>query len=144
MIKRNKRGQFVKGIHPATEFKKGDSKLENAYTFPNGSTHPNWVGGKTNHSGGYINVRLSILPESKQSFFEPMFSNNGACLEHRLVVALYLNRALSSKESVHHINGIKKDNRLENLYLFKSESEHQLCEWSSDKANLISNLSYLR
>ena len=45
------------------------------------------------------------------------------CFEHRYVMEQHLGRKLSRNECVHHINGDRRDNRIENLEVI-SRSEH--------------------
>ncbi len=71
-----------------------------------------WKGGRSRTPYGYIQVTLS--PGDP---FMTMAQSRGYVLEHRLVMARQLGRPLLPSESVHHINGIKDDNRPENLEL---------------------------
>jgi hypothetical protein len=54
----------------------------------------------------------------------PNSHKNGYVLEHRYVMSQHLGRSLEKYEDVHHRNGNKKDNRIENLELI-SHSKHQ-------------------
>jgi HNH endonuclease len=76
----------------------------------------NWHGGKRKHSQGYIEIKV---------LDHPYTNNSGYVLEHRLVMEKHLGRYLEQNEVVHHINGIKIDNRIENLELIKNQSEHR-------------------
>jgi uncharacterized protein (DUF1330 family) len=62
---------------------------------------------------GYVLVRV----DQADPIARRMASQQGYVAEHRLLVAHSLGRALLATEQVHHINGQKSDNRLENLEL---------------------------
>lgn len=68
---------------------------------------------------GYLKIPL----DSNDPFY-PMATQKGYILEHRLIVAHHLDRCLQSWEVVHHKNGNKSDNRIENLELFSNNHEH--------------------
>lgn len=78
-----------------------------------------WKGGRYKRPNGYIVLRL--YPED---FYYSMAEKTGCILEHRLVMAKHLGRLLLKTEVVHHINGIRDDNRIENLELMSSRSGH--------------------
>lgn len=48
----------------------------------------------------------------------PNASKRGQILEHKLIMSEHLGRPIAKHETVHHKNGIRHDNRLENLELW--------------------------
>lgn len=74
---------------------------------PSGDKSRLWKGGITIDHGGY---RLITI-------------NKEQIKEHRYVMEQFLERKLKPTEIIHHINGVKTDNRIENLVL-TNQSEH--------------------
>ena len=67
--------------------------------------HWNWKGGKTKIKE-YVYLKVKNHPNRNSGNY---------VAEHRLVMEKKLNRYLTFNEEVHHKNGIKDDNRIENL-----------------------------
>lgn len=77
--------------------------------------HPQWNGGKTYTNEGYVYMRIK---------HHPYANANSSVLEHRLVMEKFLGRYLKPEEVIHHLNEIKDDNRIENLFLFATARDH--------------------
>lgn len=77
-----------------------------------GPGSPLWKGGETEAGRDYLKVYVS-----KKHPFVSMRRSDGCVRTHRWVMANHLNRPLRVDETVHHINGNRRDNRIENLEL---------------------------
>ena len=74
---------------------------------PKGEKNPNWKGGRTKGGGGYIKVLKPEHPRADK--------RDGYVAEHILVWEEAHGKLLPDGWVVHHLNGIKDDNRPSNL-----------------------------
>lgn len=99
-------GFDVKKPYPSDKCIQAVSRAKKGKT---GNLSPAWKGGKYIDKFGYVHIWNSDKRRYER--------------EHRIIMAKHLGRSLFNSEDVHHINGCKSDNRVENLALI-SKSEH--------------------
>ncbi|MBU2061157.1 MAG: HNH endonuclease, partial [Bacteroidetes bacterium] len=112
---------------------KGIMKPNNT-SFKKGQKSWNWKGCSKTGSG-YVEIK-------QPSHFRA--NKRGYVRQHILVAEEALNRFLEPEETIHHINEIRDDNSLENLYLFESVTAHKryhmLLRYNKCKRIVKSNL----
>ena len=74
-----------------------------------GDCNGNWKGGRTYHERGYTMLRIPVHPRAGRGMY---------VFEHILVMEAVLGRYILPDETVHHLNGVRDDNRPENLELW--------------------------
>lgn len=124
-------GTFLKDNPSARNHFKDGAKAWNKGLkgYHSGKRHWKWKGGRRlNKSNGYIEIYTPGHPYTNYKKI---------VYEHRLIMEKHIDRFLYPKERVHHINGIKTDNRIENLQLFPSNSKHvEYHHWLKKNNNL--------
>ena len=106
-------------LHCSRECYHSCTRAGNHLPFPKGSISSaaaRWKGGKIVRRG-YVFVHL---PDHHSIVNTP---NRKYVAEHRLVMEEKLGRNMESYETVHHINGVRDDNRPENLELWSKRSQ---------------------
>lgn len=89
-----------------------------AYLALRGAGNKSYKTGKTTDKSGYV--------ELSGKFGHPNARSKGRIFEHVYLMAEHLGRALTPNENVHHKNGVRDDNRIENLELWtKSQPSGQ-------------------
>lgn len=91
-----------------------------------GSRNPNWRGGRSIASNGYVLIRVGV---------EHHLSDvRGYAYEHRIVAEQKLGRRLRAGELVHHKDEDKQNNHPDNLVVKDGNAEHFLEHRRSGKA----------
>lgn len=99
-------------------FVKNDPRItgENNTNFPGGAVTSMWKGGRHMTVTGYITIT----------------KNKKIVREHRDIMEEYLGRKLEINEDVHHIDGDKTNNHVQNLMVL-TKSEHTKLHWREGK-----------
>lgn len=88
----------------------------------------NWRGGRVKTEHGYILLRVGMEHHLSDC--------RGYAYEHRVMAERKIGRRLKEEEQVHHINGKKDDNRIENLEVYGSTAEHRVVHRKNQENNL--------
>lgn len=92
-----------------------------------GDKNYRWNGGRRKSMNGYSQIRNP---------HHPFCTHDGYVFEHRIIWEQHHNAILLKWADVHHINGIKTDNRIENLEAMM-HYQHTILEATKDMSNRI-------
>ena len=112
-------GHNTRGTHYSYSRKYTKEALRKMSERSSGENNSQYKTGRCIESRGYV---LILCPE------HPHHKHGNYVYEHRFIMEKYLGRYLRPEESIHHLNGNRSDNRVENLKLFSTDSEHAIFE----------------
>jgi len=136
-----KKKKTVKCFYCSQKFVKSHSEIRRSHhDFCSQACFQQYKVGKNHwaYKGGHLSPQgYVVIYIDKQKIFE-----------HRHIMEKNLGRKLKDEEIVHHINGIKKDNRIENLCIMNRSSHTTLHmtldSWSQNYEHCIKCLSQER
>ena len=85
--------------------------------------HPRWNGGKIISDLGYVLVKAPWHPYNRKGYYS----------QHRLIVEANIGRLLEPEEVVHHIDGNKLNNSIDNLSVM-TQREHMMLHQMEKKS----------
>lgn len=104
--------------------KRTEEEKKHLSVINSGKNNHFWKDGRSLSTQGYIEI----------------WTPSGRALEHRHVMENHLGRKLTTKEHVHHLNGDKTDNRIENLRLIGIREHghiHSMQRWHGTAVDTI-------
>lgn len=132
--------KYIDRIKSKIDFKTRVGKKLNQ----SGPNNDSWKGGKIKLSG-YVSIKSPGHPRGRGG-------NRGYVMEHILVMEAYIGRYIvfhgrqhPDNEVVHHINGVRNDNRLENLVLMLSREHsflHGNQKWARGITDVTNGIDY--
>lgn len=140
-------GSWSKGLNAAgLEVKKpmiSELCRTNMIKAHKGKTSFAWKGGRHLDNNGYVMVWNPTHPNAKGG------RDKSYVAEHRMIMSNHLGRPLLKSEQVHHKNGDRADNRIENLELWStSQPSGQRIEdklkWAKDFINIYENPNLIK
>ena len=121
-------------------YKTKEMEFKNRSIANSGENSYRWKGGKRITNKGYVLILRKEHPRA--------VINSGYVFEHDIIMEEHIGRYLRKGEVVHHKNGIKSDNRIENLLLMTASAHsayHNTYHHISDKGRYsISQKAKLR